>query len=80
VLDDGQQRAHCLDGEPDLSEIALVLGARRQAGAPHAEVDQRDDLVEQDLLDPDLLDLGLIGGPELFFGWLIAGAHALCSP
>ena len=40
----------------------------RQAGAAHAEVDERDDLLEQDLLDADLLDLRLVGGAQLLLG------------
>ena len=50
-------RADRFDREPDLLGVAFVLGAGRQASAPHAEVDQRHDVLEQHLLDPDLLDL-----------------------
>ena len=72
LLDQRQQRADGVDRQPDLADVALVLGARRQAGPPHPQVDQRDDLLEHDVLDPDLLDLGLVGGAQLLLRGLAA--------
>ncbi len=59
-----------LDRQPDLLGIALVLGARRQPGAAHPEVDQRHDVLEQHVLDADPLDLRLVGGSQLLLGRL----------
>ena len=68
LLDDRHQRADRLDRDPNLLQIALVVGAGSQSRTAHAEVDQRYHVLEQDLIDADLLELGLVGGPQLLFG------------
>src|SRR5207248_9088487 len=58
------------DRHPDLVQVALALGPGHQAGAPPAQVDQRDRGLQQDVVDRDLLQLGLQRGPHLGFGGL----------
>ena len=54
-LDQRQQRPRAVDRQPHLLEVALVLGARRQAGLAAAEVQQRDDRLDEDVLDAQRL-------------------------
>src|SRR5579875_3913859 len=68
ALEQRQQRAHGVDRELHLAEVALVLGARYAAGSAHPEVHHRDHVLEQDLLDAQALDLLLVGGPQLLLG------------
>jgi hypothetical protein len=82
LLQQRKLRSDRLDRDPDLHRITLGLGAGHKAGAPHSEVDQRHHVLEQDLLDRDLRDLGFVGGTKLFLGGLpppclraLAGAH-----
>jgi hypothetical protein len=65
-----QRKLHTdrLDRDAHLRRIALCLRARDEAGAPHAEVDQRDHVFEQHLLDLDPGDLSLVGGAKLLLG------------
>src|SRR5579875_567268 len=79
LLDERQQRPHPLDRKPHLRRVALVLGPRLEAGAPHPHVDEGDELLEQDLVDADLLELRLVGGAELLLGGLAGGAHGVFS-
>ena len=46
--------------------VAFILGARDQAGPAHAQVHQHRDVVEQDVLDPEPLELRLVRGAQLF--------------
>src|SRR5213592_402442 len=69
-LDQRQQRAHALDRLTQLLGVALVLAARRQPGLAPAEADQRQDGLDEDVLDADLLELGLVGRAQLLFSGL----------
>jgi hypothetical protein len=66
LLEQRHHSANRLDRESNLTGVALALGPRRHAGPAHPEVDERDHVLEQHVLDPDLLDLGLVGCPQLF--------------
>ena len=68
LLEQRQQRPDRLDRQPHLVGVALALRARGQAGAAHAEVDQRHHVLEQHVLDADPLDLRLVGGAQLLLG------------
>jgi len=57
-------------------EVALVLGARRDAGATKADVEHRDDALEQDVGHADTLHLLLERGAQLLLGGLALGARA----
>src|SRR4051794_10463970 len=73
LLDERQQRADALDRQAHLAEVALVLGAGDEAGAAAAEVHERDQRLHDHVLDPQLLDLLLVGGAQLFLGRRAAG-------
>src|SRR3954465_5865118 len=73
VLDERKQRADALDREPDLLEVALVLGAGDEPRAPPAQVHERDQRLDDHVLDAQALDLRLVGGADLLFGVLAAG-------
>src|SRR3954447_18644424 len=72
-LDERHQRAHAFDRQAELAEVALVLRAGHEAGAAAAEVDQRNERLDDDVLDADALELGLVGGPQLLLGRLATG-------
>src|SRR3954451_5866246 len=72
-----QEGTHALDRRANLLGIALVLGPRGEARPPAAEADQREDRLDQQVVDADLLELGLVRGPQLFLsGWALLLAHA----
>jgi hypothetical protein len=85
-LDERQQRAHALDGQADLIEVPLALGGRplrsgRQPEPPAAEVHERDDGLDDHVVDSQALELGLVGGAELLLGRLseFLLAHAVLA-
>src|SRR5438270_4232566 len=79
-LEERQQRRHPVDRHLDLLQVALALGPGHQAGAPPAQVDQRDRGLQQDVVDRDLLQLGLQRGPHLLLARLRSLlAHATTS-
>jgi hypothetical protein len=68
LLKQGQQGADRFDRQTHLDGVLLILGTGRQACAAHAEVDERDDVLQDEVLHPDLLDLLLVGGAKLLVG------------
>src|SRR5213592_1126826 len=69
-LDQRQQRARALDRLAQLLGVALVLAARRQPGLAPSEADQRKDGLDEDVVDADPLELGLVGRAQLLFSGL----------
>src|SRR5262245_36821315 len=63
-LDDRQQGAHALDRLTDLLRVALVLGSRAQTGLSAAQVQKGNKRLDEEILDADLLQLGLVGRRE----------------
>jgi hypothetical protein len=49
VLAQRQQRAHALDRHADLLQVPLVLGPRRQPRLAPADVEQRDDGLDDEV-------------------------------
>ena len=70
LLEHRQERPDRLDRKTDLLGVLLLFRPRGQAGAAHAQIGQRRDVVEQHVLDPESLELGLVSGPQLFLGGL----------
>src|SRR3954465_6243819 len=73
LLDQRQERAGALDRHAHLLEVALVLRAGDEPGAAAAQVHQRDDRLDDDVVDAQALDLRLVGGAHLLLGGLAAG-------
>ena len=67
-LDERQERARAFDREAHLLEVGLLAVRGRQPGATSAEVQQRDDGLDEDVVDANARELGLVGGAQLLVG------------